>query len=262
MAEISAIEWTDSTWNPVTGCDKVSPGCKHCYALTFAERWRGTSGHPFEQGFDLRLWPDRLRMPLEWKKPRRIFVNSMSDLFHQDIPDEFIEKVFQTMSYADHHVFQILTKRPERLLDWALDRYTNGRTGDGKQRWPKNVWIGVSVEMQLYASRIDLLRKVPTPNRFISFEPLLGKIKLPKSKLRGIRWAIVGGESGWKARPMLPAWVQLLKDSCDDAGVAFFFKQWGTFNADGERVGKKKSGRLYNGREWNEAPGVFQTVSA
>ena len=214
MSEKSAIEWTDSTWNPVTGCTKVSPGCKHCYAEAFAERWRGVRDHPYEQGFDLRLRPERLDLPLTWKKPRTIFVNSMSDLFHEKVPLAFVRKVFRTMEQADSHTFQVLTKRAERLASIA-----------SKLRWPSNVWIGVSVETTKYLYRIDMLRHVPNAIRFLSLEPLLGP--LGNLDLAGINWVIVGGESGPGARPMKPEWVRPIRDQCLEAGVPFFFKQWG-----------------------------------
>jgi len=191
MSDSSRIEWTDATWNPVTGCNKVSPGCKHCYAERFSERFRGLEGHPFEQGFDLKLWPQRLRLPLSWKGSRRVFVNSMSDLFHKQVPDDFIVQVFATMINCPQHEFQVLTKRPERLLE-LLPRL----------QWPANVWMGVSIENASYAYRADVLRGVPAQVRFLSVEPLLGPIEhLP---LDGIHWVIVGGESGPGAREMRP----------------------------------------------------------
>lgn len=234
MAEISTIEWTDSTWNPVRGCTKVSPGCKHCYALTFAERWRGVPGHPYEQGFDLRLVPEKLEEPLRWKNPRRIFVNSMSDLFHERVPEHFIRQVFETMQEAHWHTFQILTKRADRVAEMAP-----------RLQWPQNVWQGVSVETARYLSRIDQLRTVPSAIRFLSIEPLLGP--LPSLTLGGVDWVIVGGESGFKHRPMRPEWVRQVRDRCLDSGVPFFFKQWGGRTP-------KAGGRLLDGREWNEMP--------
>ena len=190
MSEKSAIEWTDSTWNPVTGCTKVSPGCKHCYAETFAERWRGTPGHPYEKGFDLRLWPSRVDMPLMWKRPRMIFVNSMSDLFHEKVPLPFIQRVFETIEKASWHTFQILTKRSKRLADLAPDL-----------NWPPNVWMGVSIETAKYLWRADHLRQVSAAVKFLSLEPLLGP--LGTIDLSGIHWVIVGGESGPGARPRM-----------------------------------------------------------
>jgi protein gp37 len=230
----STIEWTDASWNPVTGCTKVSPGCANCYAETFAERFRGVAGHPYEQGFDLKLWADRLTLPISWKKPKRIFVNSMSDLFHKDVPYEYIMKVFATMRDADWHQFQVLTKRSERLLE------LNNRI-----EWPKNVWMGVSVESEQYQFRIDHLRQTNAKVKFLSLEPLLGP--LDGLNLNGIDWVIVGGESGRRARPTQEHWVQSIKQQCADDKVAFFFKQWGGVN-------KKKAGRLLNGRTYDVMP--------
>lgn len=234
MADHSAIEWTEATWNPVTGCDKVSPGCAHCYAETFAERWRGLPGHAYEQGFDLRLWPERMELPLRWKRPRRIFVNSMSDLFHEDIPVDFIMRVFDTMVQADWHVFQILTKRPERLADLAP-----------RLPWPENVWMGVTIENNRWVGRADLLRAVPSAVRFISAEPLLSA--LPDLDLTGLDWLIAGGESGPKNRPPKVEWFLDLRDRCIAENVAFFFKQWGGIRS-------KSGGRLLEGTEWSEMP--------
>lgn len=234
MAYRSAIEWTDASWNPVTGCTEVSAGCDHCYARVFAERFRGVPEHPYEQGFDLRLWPDRLALPLRWKKPRRIFVNSMSDLFHVQIPDEYIDQVFSVMATADHHVFQILTKRPQRLARIAA-RYD----------WPAHIWIGVSIESNDVAWRADYLRKVPSAVRFVSAEPLLGPID--RLSLVGIDWLITGGESGNGARWCDPEWVREVRDRCNQSQVAFFHKQWGGRTS-------KAGGRLLDGREWNEMP--------
>jgi protein gp37 len=234
MADNSAIEWTEATWNPVTGCDQISPGCAHCYAKTFAERWRGVPDHPYEQGFDLRLWPQRVDQPLRWKRPRHIFVNSMSDLFHPDVPDEFIAEVFATMVEADWHVFQILTKRPERLLELA-----------DELPWPPHVWMGVSIENRRFVHRADLLREVPAAVRFISAEPLLGPLE--GLDLTDIHWLIAGGESGAGHRPIRKEWVLDLRDRCEGEDVAFFFKQWG-----GARP--KSNGRLLEGREWNAMP--------
>jgi len=235
MSDRSAIEWTDATWNPVTGCTQVSPGCDHCYALRFAERWRGIPGHPYEQGFDLRLWPERLEAPLRWKQPRHIFVNSMSDLFHRDIPDEFIQRVFEVMARAHWHTFQVLTKRSARLarLGAALP-------------WPEHIWVGVSIEADRFSWRADHLRKVPAQIRFVSAEPLLGP--LPHLSLENIHWLISGGESGPGCRPCDPDWVRDLRDRCLQAGVSFFHKQWG---------GKtpKAGGRLLDGRTWDDMPG-------
>ena len=238
MSDNSAIEWTDATWNPVTGCTKVSPGCKHCYAERFAERFRGTPGHPFEQGFDLRLWPERLMQPLKWRTPRRIFVNSMSDLFHPKVPERFIGRVFEVMEQAHWHQFQVLTKRPTRALELS-----------SRLPWPENVWMGTSVESQPYTGRIDALRGIPAHVRFLSLEPLLGPLSL---RLSGIHWVIVGGESGPGARPMQAEWVTSIRDQCRKADAAFFFKQWGG-------VHKSKSGRILEGRTYDEMPAPLLT---
>ena len=254
MSQNSSIEWTDSTWNPVTGCDVVSPGCKNCYAKTFAERWRGVPGHPYEQGFDLRLWPDRLELPLKWKEPRTIFVNSMSDLFHERVPDEFIQRVFDIMIQADHHVFQVLTKRSERMRLWTRARYRFINERSLKPILPKHIWLGVSIENQTFTKRIPHLLDTPARVRFLSIEPLLGEVNLFARFLSGIHWVIVGGESGPGARPMKTEWVRAIQRKCDKYEVPFFFKQWGAFNKDGERVGKKAAGRRLSGRTWNAMP--------
>jgi protein gp37 len=242
MSDRSAIEWTEATWNPVTGCSKVSPGCAHCYAETFAERWRGIPGHPYEQGFDLKLWPERLDQPLRWKRPRTIFVNSMSDLFHEDIPEEFVKDVFRVMGEADWHCFQILTKRHERLVDLA-DRLL----------WPPNVWMGVSIENRRFVHRADFLRDVPSAVRFISAEPLLGPLE--GLDLTDIDWLIAGGESGGGHRTVRVEWLRDLRDRCIDGDVAFFFKQWGG-------VRSKAGGRLLDGRTWDQMPAVEIAIPA
>ncbi len=234
MSRNSSIEWTNSTWNPVTGCTKISPGCKHCYAEVFAERWRGIPGHHFEQGFDLRLWPERLELPLSWKKPQMIFVNSMSDLFHEKVPLLFVQKVFDTMQRASWHSFQILTKRSERLAAVSAEL-----------TWPPNVWMGVSIETANYLCRADHLREVPAAVRFLSLEPLLGP--LGNLDLSGIHWVIAGGESGPGARPIEAKWVREIRKQCRAEGVRFFFKQWGG-------VQKKRNGRVLDGRTWDEMP--------
>ncbi len=254
MSSKSKIEWTDSTWNPVTGCSKVSPGCKNCYAETFAERWRGTPGHPYEQGFDLKLWPERLSLPLSWKEPRMIFVNSMSDLFHERVPDEFICEIFEVMVAAKHHIFQVLTKRSKRMFDWSEKYINSGLMKSINKKIPSHIWMGVSVESQEYTARTSDLIKVPAEIRFLSLEPLLGPVKINISHLRDIRWVIVGGESGNRARPMHPSWVKGVQQQCAECDVAFFFKQWGTFNSKGEKVGKKAAGREFNGKIWDEMP--------
>src|SRR4051812_40099379 len=236
MADRSAIEWTEATWNPITGCTKVSPGCAHCYAETFAERWRGVANHPYEQGFDLRLWPSRLEQPLKWKRPRVIFVNSMSDLFHPDIPFEFVEQVFEVMVRAEHHTFQILTKRHERLAELAPDL-----------PWPDNVWMGVTIENRRFVHRADYLREVEAAIRFISAEPLLGALE--GLDLTGIDWLISGGASGPKHRPVKPKWSRKPRKRCQEESVAYFFKQWG-----GHRP--KTGGRELDGRTWGKMPVV------
>ena len=238
MSSLSKIEWTNTTWNPVTGCTKVGPGCDNCYAERFSERFRGVAGHPFEYGFDLTLRPERLLQPLGWKHPRIIFVNSMSDLFHKDISVEFIDSVFDTMEQAHWHTFQVLTKRSSLMRRYIEKRYK----GD---HCPPNIWLGVSVENRQKMSRIDHLRHIPGYVRFLSIEPLLGSIG--HIDLRGIEWVIVGGESGPRARPMRENWVVDIRNQCVKASVAFFFKQWGGLRP-------KSGGRLLEGREWNQYP--------
>jgi protein gp37 len=234
MALGSGIEWTESTWNPVTGCNKISPGCKYCYAERMAERLQAMGQSNYRNGFELTLQPHMLELPLQWKKPQTIFVNSMSDLFHQNVPLVYIQRVFSVMRRAHWHRFQVLTKRAQRLaaLDAELD-------------WPPNVWMGVSVENADYAHRIEDLQRTGAHLRFLSLEPLLGP--LGQLDLRCIDWVIVGGESGPRARPIEPQWVIDIRDQCRRASVAFFFKQWGGKN-------KKKTGRLLEGRTWDEVP--------
>jgi len=234
MSDNSSIEWTDATWNPITGCTKISPGCANCYAETFAERFRGVPNHPYEQGFDLKLWPNRLALPAQWKKAKRIFVNSMSDLFHKDVPEEYIFKVFDVMNEVSLHQYQVLTKRAERLAEMS-DRL----------KWGNNIWMGVSVESADYVSRIDCLRQTKAAVKFLSVEPLLGPI--PDMNLTGIDWVIVGGESGHHARPVSEEWIIQIREQCKAAGVPFFFKQWGGRN-------KKKAGRILEGRTWDDMP--------
>jgi protein gp37 len=238
MADGSSIEWTDATWNPVTGCTKISDGCDHCYAERFSERFRGTIGHPFENGFDLTLRPERLRQPLLWRQRRMIFVNSMSDLFHKEVPTPFISKVFDIMEMADWHTFQVLTKRSSIMRDFLRSRYT-------KQRGPAHIWCGVSVEDGRRKSRIRHLQETPAGVRFLSIEPLIAAVGL--LDLDGIDWVIVGGESGPRAREMHPEWVRNIRDQCQQSGVAFFFKQWGGLRP-------KSGGRELDGREWNQFP--------
>jgi protein gp37 len=255
MSDKSKIEWTDATWNPVTGCTKVSPGCAHCYAEAFAKRFRGVPAHPYEQGFELKLWPARLDLPIAWKERKMIFVNSMSDLFHEDVPEDFIAKVFDVMSQAKHHIFQVLTKRSDRMLDWTRAHFCSGNQNKkSKGVWPKNVWLGVSLENQNYTWRIKHLQESPASIRFISIEPLLSPISLDEALLDDIQWVIVGGESGPRARPMKPEWVYEIRNQCEKYHVPFFFKQWGTFGPTGKRLGKKVAGRVLDGRTWNEVP--------
>lgn len=239
MSDHSKIEWTDATWNPVRGCTKISPGCKHCYAEAFAERFRGVPGHPYEQGFDLRLIPEKLIEPLLWPNPRMVFVNSMSDLFHENIPDDYIEAVGRIMETVNWHTYQILTKRSARMSNLLKGRMSFAAN-------LAHVWWGVSVEDRRYGGpRIDDLRDSPASVRFLSIEPLLEDLGI--LDLSGIHWVIVGGESGFGARPMDPQWVRSIMRQCKQAKVPFFFKQWGG-------VQKKKTGRLLLGRTYDELP--------
>ena len=242
MAHGSDIEWTESTWNPVTGCTKISPGCKHCYAERMAERLQAMGQRNYRNGFALTLQPHMLALPLQWKKPQRIFVNSMSDLFHEDVPLAYIREVFGVMRRASWHRFQVLTKRAERLehLGAQLD-------------WTDNVWMGVSVESDAYRERIDHLRKTNARVKFLSLEPLLGPMR--DLNLNGIDWVIVGGESGPGARPVDPGWVIGLRDQCRQAQTPFFFKQWGGTN-------KKRTGRLLDGRTWDEMPAIAKSADS
>ena len=239
MSDHSKIEWTDATWNPLRGCTKISPGCKHCYAETFAERFRGVPGHPYEQGFDLRLVPNKLSEPFEWSGPRTVFVNSMSDLFQDDVPDAYIEDVVRVMVDANWHTYQVLTKRAERL-----QKLLSGRLRFAAKH--RHIWWGVSVEDKNYGlPRIDHLRKAPAAIRFLSVEPLLQD--LDDFDLTGIHWVIVGGESGHGARPMESGWVEGILRLCTEAQVSFFFKQWGG-------VHKSKTGRMLHGRTFDDMP--------
>jgi len=239
MAANSAIEWTKSTWNPITGCTKISPGCQHCYAERMALRLQAMKQPNYINGFKLTLHPQALMLPLHWKKPQTIFVNSMSDLFHKDVPLSFIVQLFEVMQAASWHNFQILTKRSDRLFE--LNKLLT---------WPKNVWMGVSVENLDYTYRIDHLRLTGANVKFLSLEPLLGPLQ--NLNLTGIDWVIVGGESGPGARPVAREWVTDIRDQCIKARVPFFFKQWGG-------VKKKKNGRLLDGRTWDEIPDVAGT---
>ncbi len=241
MAEHSKIEWTDSTWNPVRGCTKVSPGCKHCYAESFAERFRGVKGHPYEQGFDLRLIPEKLTEPLLWSAPRMVFVNSMSDLFQEGVPDDYVIKVAKVMQSADWHTYQVLTKRSDRMR-----KLLNGKLSFAAHL--PHVWWGVSVEDRRYGiPRLEDLRNSVATTRFLSVEPLLED--LGSIDLSGIHWVIVGGESGPGARPIERIWVESLRSQCRKASIPFFFKQWGG-------VRKKTTGRKLNGRTYDELPEI------
>ena len=240
MAENSRIEWTHSTWNPVTGCTKISVGCKNCYAERIALRLKAMGNPNYASGFSVTVHPHLLGLPLRWKQSRTIFVNSMSDLFHEDVPFDFISKVFDTMQQAAHHRFQILTKRSQRLVELSPNLH-----------WPKNVWMGVTVERSDYAFRMDHLRKSAAAIKFISFEPLLGSIS--HIDFEGIDWVIVGGESGPGARPMRPEWATDIRDQCLAADIPFFFKQWGGVN-------KKTNGRILDGQTWDEMPSTSSQV--
>lgn len=234
MATNSPIEWTDATWNPVTGCTKISPGCKHCYAERMSKRLEAMGNKNYRNGFEVTLQPHMLDLPLRWKGSKRIFVNSMSDLFHKDVPLSYIQDVFSVMERASWHQYQVLTKRSDRLLELSA-----------KLPWPRQIWMGISVENEDYVERIDHLRKTGAFVKFLSVEPLLGPIR--KLNLRGIDWVIVGGESGPRSRPMEAEWVTDIRNQCQKAGTAFFFKQWGG-------VQKKRTGRELEGRTWDEMP--------
>jgi protein gp37 len=231
----TAIEWTNETWNPTSGCTQVSAGCDNCYAMRFAERFRGTPGHYYEHGFDVALRPNMLHRPRKWREPRLVFVNSMSDLFHVAIPDGYIDKVFDEMELNGHHTFQLLTKRPERMRRFLMRRYRN-------RVLPSNLWLGVSVEDASAKWRVEMLSDIRAAIRFISAEPLLGPIK--DVPLEFLDWVIVGGESGPRRRNMQPSWVRDIRDRCIELRVAFFFKQWH----------KGDTGRLLDGRTWDEMP--------
>jgi protein gp37 len=246
MATISRIEWTEQTWNPTVGCTKISPGCKHCYAEGMAARLKAMKTPGYENGFKLNLLPQRLQDPIKRKTPTTYFVNSMSDLFHENVPFFYIDQVFDVITQAKQHTFQILTKRSARMAEYFQSKAA-----------PPNAWIGVSVEDQKHGvPRIDHLRNVSASIRFLSVEPLLDDIG--KLNLTGIHWVIVGGESGPKARLMKPEWVDNIREQCESANVAFFFKQWGGWGADGKKRAKKQNGRELNGRTWNEMPLIQQ----
>jgi len=249
MATTSKIEWTEQTWNPVIGCTKVSPGCKFCYAEVMAQRFKAMGTPGYENGFELTLLPNRLLEPLKRKTKTVYFVNSMSDLFHEDVPFSYIDKVFEVINIASQHTFQILTKRSERMAEYFADKAA-----------PRNAWLGVSVEDQKYGvPRIEHLRKVNADIRFLSVEPLLEDVGT--LDLTNIHWVIVGGESGKNARPMKLEWVESIRDQCEKAGVAFFFKQWGGWGVDGKKRAKKFNGRELNGRTWDDMPTIQQPLS-
>ena len=233
-------EWTDRTWNPTTGCTRVSPGCDHCYAERFAERFRGSAGHPYELGFDLRLRPSRLGDPARWMKPQRVFVNAMSDLFHTRVPDTFIHRVFDTMEEATHHIYQLLTKRSARMRRFVCNRY--GHAGA-----PEHIWMGVSIESPKYMVRLDHLHDTPCRIRFSSCEPLLADLPRLDLHRRHIHWVIAGGESGPHARPVESDWIRHIRDECIATGTAFFFKQWGGPHPTSR-------GRILDGRTWDQSP--------
>lgn len=248
MSQSSRIEWTEATWNPTVGCTKISPGCKHCYAESMAKRLKAMGTPGYDNGFKLTALPERLSEPLERKRPTVYFVNSMSDLFHKSVPDGFIDRVFDVISRSPKHTFQILTKRAERLADYASTRTL-----------PRNAWLGVSVENRKHGlSRIDHLRRVNASVRFLSVEPLLED--LGDVDFSGIHWVIVGGESGPRSRPMKLEWVLSLKRQCREQDAQFFFKQWGGWGADGKRRSKKANGRMLHGRTWDEMPQFAQMV--
>lgn len=242
MTTNSKIEWTEQTWNPTVGCTKISPGCKHCYAEIMARRLQAMGTRGYENGFELTQLPNRLEEPLRRKKSTVYFVNSMSDVFHESVPFEYIDKIFETITKTPQHTYQILTKRADRMAEYFKDRQV-----------PENAWMGVSVEDQRYGvPRIDYLRQIPAQTRFLSVEPLLED--LGTINLAGVHWVIVGGESGPKARPMQREWVEDIRVQCEEAGVAFFFKQWGGWGADGKKRAKKQNGRELNGRTWDGMP--------
>jgi protein gp37 len=243
MSRNTKIEWTEKVWNPSKGCSKISAGCKFCYAEMFAKRLQAMGIQEYKDGFKFKILSHRLEDPLKIKKPTKFFVNSMSDLFHEEMPFEYLDKIFEIINQTQHHIYQILTKRANRMYEYFLSREV-----------PKNVWLGVSVENDFYKSRIDYLRKVNASIRFISFEPLIGSVG--ELNLSGIHWVIVGGESGKKARPMKKEWVEEIFSICKEQNVAFFFKQWGTWGEDGIKRSKKENGRKFKGKEWNEFPQI------
>jgi len=238
MGDRTAIEWSEATWNPIVGCTRITAGCDNCYAERFTERFRGVPGHPFENGFDLTLKPARLDQPARWTRPRMIFVNSLSDLFHKGVPDSYVDLVFDVMDATDRHVYQILTKRSPRMRDYVSARY-------GGENAPAHIWLGVSIEDAASGARLRHLRETPASVRFVSAEPLIGP--LGALDLSGVSWMIVGGESGPRHRPIDASWVREIRDSCLAQDVAFFFKQWGGYRP-------KSLGKILDGREWCEMP--------
>ena len=246
--KLTKIEWTERVWNPSVGCDKVSAGCKYCYAEIFSKRLQAIGMKDYADGFKFKILPHRLEEPLRIKRPTKFFVNSMSDLFHEEMPFEYLDKIIDIIKRTPQHIYQILTKREKRMLGYFSTR-----------KVPENVWLGVSVENGDYKARIDYLRKVNAAVRFISFEPLIGPVG--KLDLDGIHWAIVGGESGIKARPIKKEWVEEIFRQCKEQKVAFFFKQWGTWGADEIKRNKKANGRIFLGKEWNEYPELKKELS-
>ena len=239
------IEWTEKVWNPSIGCDKVSAGCKFCYAEVFAKRLQAMGVKDYSDGFKFKILPHRINEPIKIKKPTKFFVNSMSDLFHEQMPFDYLDMIFEVIGKTTQHIYQILTKRENIMYDYFLSRII-----------PENVWLGVTVENATYKKRIDTLKKIKVTTRFISFEPLIGAIG--KLDLSGVHWVIVGGESGRQARPIMEEWIDEIFTQCKEQNVAFFFKQWGTWGADGTKRSKKYNGRKYKGQEWNEYPVIMK----
>ena len=241
MGEHSKIEWTESTWNPVTGCNKVSAGCKNCYAEAWAEMWRGKPG-PYQQGFDLKMWPERLDLPKKWRAPRWVFVNSMSDLWHERVPDEFIDQVMATIAGTPHH-YQTLTKRAKRMRQWARGK-----------KLPANLWLGVTVENEETYERLEELAQVEHHQKWVSHEPLIGRIAHKPGVENVVDWVVVGGETGHGARRMMPEWEREIRQWCEAHNKPYFMKQWGEYNAVGLKVGRKAAGKIVEGRRWNQMP--------
>lgn len=245
--KLSKIEWTEATWNPSIGCDKVSSGCKNCYAEVMAKRLKAMRAPGYENGFKFKILPERLNAPLKIRKPTKFFVNSMSDLFHEEMPFDFLDRVFDTISKTPQHTYQILTKREENLSKYFLNRVV-----------PSNVWLGVTVESASQKERIDFLRTIDAKIRFLSIEPLLDDVG--ELDLSGIHWVIVGGESGYNARPMSPIWAENIQRQCVTQKASFFFKQWGSWGEDGRKRSKKANGRILLGKEWNDEPNYNAAV--